>query len=158
MRAAPSFSGRPSRGCVDRMPSPLRRSYVESRCCSGPEHKTYIGFATASQVASSDRRLDALVIPSGGDRVSPQGHHLSEIGTAVESHPVDLIEAKARLDIDVIGQLLCGAAMFTAKYPNHGPMRLIALVGKVDDAALMWFCNLERIEVVALGEVWRNAA
>lgn len=109
-----------------------------------------------AEAAPSDRRLDALVLPEAPDRVSDQDQHLHELSSAVESQPVELIEAKASLDVDVIGQLLCGAAMFTGKYPRHGPMTLTALVGTADDAALKWCCDLENIEVLPLGKVWRQ--
>jgi hypothetical protein len=87
-------------------------------------------------------------LPDSKSRISEQLEDLDDVVDALEGRPVELIEAKGELNIDVIGQLLCGASMFSSKYPQHGQLRLTAVVADAGDAALRWYCDLERIQVV----------
>ncbi len=98
--------------------------------------------------SQSDRRIDAVVLPDSPEHISSPSQDLEKVDGAVDGKPVELIEAKGDLDIDVIGQLLCGASMFSRRYPNHGQLKLTAVVEHADDAALRWYCDAERIEVV----------
>ena len=107
-----------------------------------------IGYPKALAGSRGNRRVDAVVLPTHPARVSPQLQDLAAFESNVGGCEVELIEAKRTLNVDVIGQLLCGASMFTAKYPEHGPLRLTALVADAGDAALRWYCHTERIEVI----------
>jgi hypothetical protein len=102
----------------------------------------------SKEPSPSDRRIDAVVLPEGPGKVSPPNQDFEKFEEAVAGQPVELIEAKSSLNIDVIGQLLCGASMFSWKYPNHGPLRLTAVVEHAEDAALRWYCDVDRIEVI----------
>jgi hypothetical protein len=87
------------------------------------------------------RRIDAVVIESPRPRRSKAGADLRDFGVAVaEGGSIELIEAKARLNPDVIGQLLCGAHLFGESWPGHGPLSLTACVAKPRDEALQWYC------------------
>jgi hypothetical protein len=69
---------------------------------------------------------------------------------------VELIEAKKRLNESVVGQLLAGAAMFAARYPDHGPLVLTAVVERDRDAALRWYCASVGKEVVEVAADWNE--
>ncbi len=106
-----------------------------------------LGYPPGTAPPGRARRLDALVIPNAPSQLSQEKEDLAELPKALDGQPVELIEAKWELNVDVIGQLLCGASMFTAQYPTHGPLKLTAVVVRANDAALRWFCDLERIGV-----------
>lgn len=98
----------------------------------------------------SPRRIDAVVVPGSEDRSSREGVDLDDFRAAVAAGAdVELIEAKERLNVEVVAQLLCGARMFSDQYPAHGQLSLTACVAKDrQDEAFHWFCNREQIRVV----------
>ena len=135
----------------------LVRAYWQSRAQSGWWLlELPIGYPTSSAGSARNRRIDAVVLPQSRPRVSPQLQGLDDFAEAVEGADVEIVEAKRGLNTAVIGQLLCGLSMFTARYPNHGPLKLTALVHRADDAALKWYCHTERIEVVELEPLWKS--
>jgi hypothetical protein len=105
--------------------------------------------------ADSPRRLDAVVLAWQKPRHSSAAQVRAEIDqlrdAVAEADDVELIEAKHELNFDVIGQLLCGAAMFSDDFPGHGRLSLTACVEKPRDKAGEWFCarNGIRVEFVA---------
>ena len=107
-----------------------------------------IGYADAPANSRRHRRLDAVVLPFPRPEVSPQLQDLDELTEAVVGAKVELVEAKKRLNTDVVGQLLAGASMFSSRYPKHGPLVLTAVVEHNRDAALRWYCASVGIEVV----------
>jgi hypothetical protein len=97
----------------------------------------------------SDRRLDALILVDAPAKVSDKGEDLDEMSEVIEAGgTVELVEAKKELNTNVLGQLLCGLSMFRAKYEGRDPIKMTAVVGRAEDAALSWYCAQEGIEVV----------
>lgn len=74
-----------------------------------------IGYADAPPNSRRHRRVDAVVLERRRRKVSPRLCDLDEFKGAVEGAPVELIEAKKRLNVQVVGQLLAGASMFAAR-------------------------------------------
>lgn len=60
---------------------------------------------------------------------------------------VELVEAKAKLNAKVIGQLLCGAEMFKQSYGDGHELSFTACVAEPSDEALDWFCGERNIKV-----------
>jgi hypothetical protein len=116
-----------------------------------------LGYPGTGAASRANRRIDAIVLPEARAGVSPYLGDLEAFEGSLGYGDVELIEAKRELNVDVIGQLLCGASMFTSRYPQHGRLRLIALVAGARDAALRWFCHVERIEVITIDPSWLPA-
>lgn len=98
------------------------------------------------------RRIDAVVVGSPEPRHSAGGLDLEEFGEVVaQGVPVELIEAKKNLNADTIGQLLCGADLFSRSWPGHGTITLTACVRRPGDEAVQWLFDEHDIavEVVA---------
>jgi hypothetical protein len=102
--------------------------------------------------AGAARRLDAVVIARSADRTSKARADLGDFRAAVAGGiDVELVEAKEALNVSAIGQLLCGAHMFSEEYAGQGELSLTACVRRPGDEALDWFCAERgiRVEVVA---------
>jgi hypothetical protein len=124
----------------------LLRAYWHGRRGDGwwfPEFA--IGDGTAAR-----RRIDAVVLPASPARLSTDHADRDAFLESVTGAPVEIVEVKRRLNTAVIGQLLCGSAMFDALAPGHGPITLTALVHRAPDAALRWFCYTERIRIIEI--------
>jgi hypothetical protein len=94
------------------------------------------------------RRIDAAVVSWPVARHSKARADLDEFGHAVGGGlPVELIEAKGRLNSATIGQLLSGASMFAQSWPGHGPLSLTACVREDGDEAIRWYCERSDITV-----------
>lgn len=106
--------------------------------------------AGAAGASGQPRRIDAVFLDWSEARSSTQNQDLDEFAEAVVDSPVELIEAKERLNVDVVGQLLAAASTFSSRFPGHGPLRLTAVVGRDSDAALRWYCASVGIEVVCI--------
>jgi hypothetical protein len=101
----------------------------------------------------SHRRLDALHIPGHPRReVTYWGSEFDELADAVRGRRVELIEAKRRLNYDVIGQCIAGVTMFSRAYPMHGPVQQVAIVRGEIDPALRWVCDRRNIQLDVLDE------
>jgi hypothetical protein len=87
-------------------------------------------------------------------RQHPDLADLQPFGRALHGADVEVVEAKRELNTAVIGQLLCGLSMFSVEYPSHGRVTLTALVNRAPDAAVRWYCQVERIQIVELDPVW----
>ena len=138
------------------MKFPIRSHHWEDRLLAGLwEQRSHdgwwlqelrVGYSKAP--SRSDRKIDAIVLPESPPLISGPDQDLDALEEAIAGRPVELIEAKSHLNVDVIGQLLCGASMFSWKYPNHGRLTLTAVVEHADDAALSWYCDVDRIDVI----------
>jgi hypothetical protein len=113
-----------------------------------------LGAPGARAASRRNRRLDALVLPDHASAVSPQLKDLDELDQLPAGQTFELIEVKKRLIPGVVGQLLCGLSMFTERYPEHGRLTLTAVVEDLGDAAMRWYCDLERIDVVQVSPLW----
>jgi hypothetical protein len=101
------------------------------------------------------RRIDAVILPDARDVVStPTSRTCSRSVAPFTGLTVEVVEAKRELNTAVIGQLLCGLSMFSVEYPSHGRVTLTALVNRAPDAAVRWYCQVERIQIVELDPVW----
>lgn len=113
-----------------------------------------IGYADAPANSRQHRRIDAVVLAADQSRISAPLQDLDEFTEAVLDAKIEMIEAKKRLNVSVVGQLLAGASMFSARYPSHGPVTLTAVVEHDRDAALRWYCASVGIDVVEVDPDW----
>jgi hypothetical protein len=109
-----------------------------------------VGYRRAGGGSPPRRRIDAVILPDASDAVSTDLADLQPFGGALHGADVEIVEAKRELNPAVIGQLLCGLSMFSAEYPSHGRVTLTALVNQAPDAAVRWYCQVERIQIVEL--------
>lgn len=97
------------------------------------------------------RRIDAVVVDWPEPRHSSEGADVEELGREL-SRGLDakLIEAKKKLDVATIGQLLCGAQMLAESLPGHGRLTLTAAVPVATEEPLIWFCKRFGIRIEGL--------
>jgi hypothetical protein len=112
-----------------------------------------VGYRRAGGGSPPRRRIDAVILPNASDAVSTDLEDLQSVARALDGADVEIVEAKRELNTAVIGQLLCGLSMFSAEYPSHGRVTLTAIVNRAPDAAVRWYCQLERIQIVELAPV-----
>ena len=94
------------------------------------------------------RRIDALVVDWPKPRRSPEGADVDDLRRELAAgREAELIEAKKKLDVATIGQLLCGAQMLADSLPGHGRLTLTAAVPVATDEPLLWFCDRYGIRV-----------
>jgi len=100
----------------------------------------------------SHRRIDAVHFPGQPDRTVRRWVNSDTDGfaQAVSGAVVEIVEAKYELNFGVIGQCIAGRDMLSRAYPNHGPLRQVAIVRGTPDPALNWICDRRSIEVVAI--------
>lgn len=96
------------------------------------------------------KRLDGLYLPEvGDDRIA----WWSDVGAdrlaqLIEGHPATVLESKAELNPDVIGQAVAGVDMLSRSYPRHGRLDAVVTVwGPVADRALGWVADRRGIAV-----------
>lgn len=90
----------------------------------------------------SHRRIDAVHLPGHPDRVVRDwGGGSAGFVEAVTGSEIEIVEAKKRLNVDVIGQCIAGIDMFSRAYPDHGLLVPVAVVRGSADPALAWVCN-----------------
>ena len=105
------------------------------------------GFTSKTSEGTA-RLVDAVVVDWPSPRHSKGQQHLDELADAVaRAETVELIEAKSKLNTDVVGQLLCGAHLFAQSWPGAGRLALTACVGTDADKAVRWFCANRGIRV-----------
>lgn len=96
----------------------------------------------------SARRIDAVRVDWKDSRTSAAGMDLAEFAAHLdEGVTVELIEVKAVLNADVIGQLLSGRLMFEQSNRTVGGITLTACVRQGNDEPLHWFCEAHGIAV-----------
>jgi hypothetical protein len=66
---------------------------------------------------------------------------------SVANQPVELIESKATLTMQAIGQAVAAPDFFSRCYPQHGRLVPVITVSPDPDAALEWVCNQRGIKV-----------
>ena len=66
---------------------------------------------------------------------------------ALSVYDAEVIEAKGRMNTDVIGQVVAGASLLARAYPNHPLIPQTVVVGGEPDPALDWVC-------VSVGSAW----
>jgi hypothetical protein len=90
----------------------------------------------------SHRRIDAVHLPGHSDRVVRDwGADSVGFAAAVTGAEIELVEAKQRLNVDLIGQCIAGVDMFSRAYPDHGLLVPVAVIRGSIDLALAWVCN-----------------
>jgi len=101
------------------------------------------------EVPVTDARIDALFIAD--DKIRGQQFWVeSEVRSLrglVADHDVEVIEAKQKLSLDVIGQVTAGAILLAHECPKHRLIRQTIVVGATADPALEWFCAKRGIRV-----------
>jgi hypothetical protein len=96
------------------------------------------------------KRLDGLHIPSAPSGIVHWDHaDHDEFAELVADEPVNLLESKDSLNVDVIGQAEAGIDMFSRAYPSCGRIAPIVTVWDPTNPALTWVCHKRGIEVFA---------
>jgi hypothetical protein len=86
------------------------------------------------------RKIDALVVAWPEPRHTAEGADIEDLHRQLaKGLDAELIEAKKKLDVATIGQLLCGAQMLGDSLPGHGRLTLTAAVPVATDEPLLWF-------------------
>jgi hypothetical protein len=107
------------------------------------------------EVPVSDAALDGLRVPdlAGGSNWWTRTESLDELRSILRDHVVEIIEAKARINTDVIGQVIAGASLVAHAFPRHRLIRQTIVVGGPPEPALDWVCNKRGIRVVRYDDV-----
>jgi len=94
------------------------------------------------------KRLDGLHVPSGPSAILRwEDTDRDDFASWVAGEQVNLLESKASLNTDVIGQVVAGVDMFSRSYPSAGQIQPIVTVWAPADPALTWVCHKRGIEV-----------
>ena len=96
------------------------------------------------------KRLDGLYL---ADAAADQVVSWNEVGAdrlseLIARRPATVLESKAELNTDVIGQAVAGIDMLSRSYPHHGRLDAVATVwGPVTDPVLSWVAGRRGITV-----------
>lgn len=101
------------------------------------------------EVPVASARLDGLHLPArAGGRSWWHGLKTSDLREALQSYDTEVIEAKALLNTDVIGQAIAGAILLAHECPDHRLIRQTVVIGQRPDPCLEWVCHKRGIQVV----------
>jgi hypothetical protein len=102
------------------------------------------------EVPVADAALGALHVPDlpGGFNWWPEHARLDGLQSVLRDHDVEVIEAKRRLNTDVIGQVIAGAILLAHEYPKHRLIGQTVVVAGRPEPALEWVCNKLGVTVV----------
>jgi hypothetical protein len=102
----------------------------------------------------SHRRIDAVHFPGHPSRTARYwvNSDIDDFAATIAGAEVELVEAKNELTFAVIGQCIAGRDMLSRAYPQHGPLRQVAVVRSAPDPALRWVCDRRSIELAAISQ------
>jgi hypothetical protein len=86
------------------------------------------------------RRLDGVLVPGTELQIRPQhSYNRSDVATAVNGSIVHVLEAKRRLNRNVVGQVEVGVALFERDFTPESVVGVaVCAVGNAD---LEWYCS-----------------
>jgi hypothetical protein len=101
---------------------------------------------------TSERRLDGLWVADGPARGIVEWTRSDErFAGEITDLRVQVIEAKRRLNVDVIGQVVAGVDMLARSYPSTSIIDRCVVVGPDPDPVLTQVCGSWGIEVCSSG-------
>jgi hypothetical protein len=99
------------------------------------------------EVPVGDAALDGLYVTTRpGTFEWWPGKHV-DLASTVRDFDVEVVEAKAAVNADVIGQAVAGASLLMHDYPQHRVVSQAVVVGGEPDKALDWVCHKRGIQL-----------